>query len=54
VNRPDRILIRTPWPVADQKCAAFNIELRLEEQLCERGVSLIGTAVIQAYLRKAG
>jgi hypothetical protein len=53
VNRPDWTLVRGAGSASGQKCATPGIEFRLQEQLCESRVGLIGLMVIQTQLRIA-
>ena len=50
VNRPNRSLPGAARPPSCQQRSAWRIEFRLQKQLGERGVSLVGPAGIQAHL----
>jgi hypothetical protein len=41
------------WPAPREKSVATVIEFRLQEQLCECRVSLVGPTIIQGHLRIA-
>jgi hypothetical protein len=47
------MLVRAAGSASGQECAATRIELCLQKQLCESGVGVIGSTVIQTYLRIA-
>ena len=47
------MLVRAAGSASGQKCAAPGIEFRLQKQLCESRVGLIGPTVIQTHLRIA-
>src|SRR5437588_2826031 len=54
MNRPDRFLFGAPGSPTGQQSAGRFIELRFQKELRECRVSLVSTAVIQAYLCIAG
>jgi hypothetical protein len=54
MDGPDRLLVRGPGPPAGQQGIRTGDELRLQEQLREGRVGLVGAAVVQAHLGVAG
>src|SRR5262249_24605925 len=53
VNCPDRLLLRASGSTTSQQSAGRFVELGFQKELCERWVSLVSAAVVQAYLRVA-
>ncbi len=54
VDRPERLLVCSPWPSAGQQGAGSRDELRLQKQFREGRVCLIRATRVQAHLRIAG